>query len=264
MPGSTPDNQQRPGRGDVYWRRRVIALAAGIAVIGLVGWTLNGVLGGGSVRPSANVSSVTSHLPASPTALPTLITPIPSPSATGSASPGATPTPTTTGKSRASAKASASSRPKHRSQRAGHQPQAGNSGQACPAADIVLSVFTSKYSYRAHAMPHFQVDVVSTAPRPCHFALGPRHVQLLIRAGGERRVWDSGDCAQSSGAQVTRLARGVPQVLRISWDRQTSAPRCHLPRRPAQPGSYTATAVSGHLRSQSLIFVLYKPGIAVP
>ena len=48
--------QYRPGRGDVYWRRRVIALAGGIAVLGLVVWTVNGTLGGSGTSQSANVT----------------------------------------------------------------------------------------------------------------------------------------------------------------------------------------------------------------
>jgi hypothetical protein len=108
------------------------------------------------------------------------------------------------------------------------------------------------------------VDVVSTAARPCSFDLGAKNVQLVIRAGGERRVWDSADCVRSAGHRMGRLTRGVPAVLRISWDRKTSVAGCRLPGKAAQPDTYTATARSGALRTQSLIFVLGGPGVAVP
>jgi hypothetical protein len=127
----------------------------------------------------------------------------------------------------------------------------------------VLSLFAAKYSYPAHALPQFEVDVVSTAPRACTFDLAARNVQLLVRSGGKARVWDSADCA-ASGRQVTRLTQGVPAVVRISWDRKTSAPGCRLPRKAARPGTYTATAYSGNLISPTLIFVLSARGIAVP
>jgi hypothetical protein len=128
----------------------------------------------------------------------------------------------------------------------------------------VLSLFAAQYSYPAHELPQFEVNVVSTAPRACTFDLAARNVQLLVRAGGKAKVWDSADCVASSGRQVTRLARGVPAVMRISWDRKTSARGCRRPRQAARPGTYTATAYSGSLLSPTLIFVLSARGIAVP
>ena len=128
----------------------------------------------------------------------------------------------------------------------------------------MLSLFTTKYRYLAHQAPRFLLDVVSTAARPCSFDVSAKHVQLVIKAGGERRVWGSADCVRSAGQRMERLTRGVPAVLRISWDRKTSAAGCRLPGKAAQPGTYTATARSGPLRSQSLIFVLAGRGIAVP
>jgi hypothetical protein len=129
---------------------------------------------------------------------------------------------------------------------------------------MVLSLFAAQYSYPAHELPQFEVDVVSTAHRACTFDLGASNIQLLVRAGGKARVWDSADCVASAGRQVTRLARGVPAVVRISWDRKMSAPGCRLPRKAARPGTYTATAYSGNLLSPTLIFVLSARGIAVP
>jgi len=226
----------------------VIALAAGIAVVGLVAWTVNGALGGGAASQSAQVTHVNgggARHPAttgSPAAGPT-------PAATPDASPGAGHASTPPGRGH--------------SGRTAHQAQASRNVGTCPPGDLVLSLFAARYSYPAHARPQFQVDVVSTAPGTCTFALGAGHVQLLIKAGGIRRVWDSADCARPAGPQPARLAKGVPAVLSFTWDRKTSAPGCRL-RRAARPGTYTATAYSGRLSSQSLIFVLRAPGIAVP
>ena len=260
MSGITPGNQQSPGQSDVYWRRRVIALAAGIAVVGLVAWTVNGALGGGAASQSAQVTQVNrpgARHPAatgSPAAGPTpAATPDPSPRAGHDASP-----PPGRGHQGTGAPGRG-----HRG-RTAHRAQAARNVGTCPPGDLVLSLFAARYSYPAHARPQFQVDVVSTAPGTCTFALGAGHVQLLIKAGGIRRVWDSADCARPAGPQAARLAKGVPAVLRFTWDRKTSAPGCRLPRRLARPGTYTATAYSGRMSSQSLIFVLRAPGIGVP
>jgi hypothetical protein len=241
----------------------VIALAAGITVVGLVAWTVNGALGGGSASQSAQVSRVSAGSTPHPAA-----TSRPAASAAGP-TPAATPDPSAGPGHHASAPAArgrqgtGAAGPGH-SGRAGHGPQAGPTVGTCPGGDVVLSLFAARYSYPAHAQPQFQVDAVSTAPGTCTFALGAGNVQLLVKAGGLRRVWDSADCARPAVPQAARLAKGVPAVLNFTWDRETSAPGCRLPRRAARPGTYTATAYSGQLSSQSLIFVLRAPGIGVP
>jgi len=235
----------------------VIALAAGIGLIGLVAWTVNGALGVGTASQSAEVSHAAgraAHHPAAAAAA------APSTPAAGSPRPAATASPS----ARSTPRPAGSSARKHPARRPGNAATAAGGSRACPGAAIVLSLFAAKYSYPAHALPQFEVDVVSTAPRTCTFDLGAQSVQLLIRAGGKDRVWGSADCVRSPGHRVTRLVRGVPAVVRISWDRKTSAPGCRLPRKAAQPGTYTATAYSGKLLSPTLIFVLSAPGIAVP
>lgn len=212
-------------------------------MLGLIVWTVNGTLGNGGASQSANVTSVGGHHSAASTG--------PSAPAPGTSTPSAAGSPT------------AQSTPTATSSPTAGKHQAGQDGkhasQACPRADIVLSLFSTRYRYRAHVIPRFQVDVVSTAARGCMFDLGPRNVQLIIKSG-DHRVWGSADCQASSRPHSTRLVRGVPAVLQISWDRKTSVPGCRLPRQWARPGTYSATARSGKIRSQPMIFVLSASG----
>jgi hypothetical protein len=263
MSGSTPGKRQSPGQSDVYWRRRVIALAAAIGVLALIAWTVNGTLGGaGNAQTAADTTHTGQHRAAaatSPAASPTTAAP-------AAATP-ATPRPTASaGGQHGPAGHGPARHGRHQAGRgAGANGGAGAHGHAaaCPRGSVVLSLFTTRYRYLAHQTPRFQLDVVSTAARPCSFDLGAKHVRLVIKAGGERQVWDSAGCALV-GHRVARLTRGVPDVLRVSWDRQTAVASCRVPGKAAQPGTYTATARSGPLRSQSLIFVLAGRGIAVP
>ena len=235
--------QYRPGRGDVYWRRRVIALAGGIAVLGLVVWTVNGTLGSSGTSQSANVTSVGGRHSATPAGPSTPLAGTPSPSASWSLTPSPTPT------------ATSSATAKHRAGKHQASPAGQHASQGCPRADVVLSLFATRYRYQAHAVPRFQLDVVSTAVRACMFDVSPGNIQLIIKSG-DHRVWGSADCQASTRPHTTRLVRGVPAVIQISWNRKVSAPRCHLPRKWARPGTYTATARSGKIRSQPMIFVL--------
>jgi hypothetical protein len=126
---------------------------------------------------------------------------------------------------------------------------------ACTPGDVVITVFASQGSYAPGQPPEFDVDVVSTADGTCTFNIGPRYLALVITAG-RKRVWGSADCAAAPGSLVTGLARGVPAVLAVDWDLQTSAPGCTAVPRQAAAGNYLATASGGGVTSNSVTFRL--------
>jgi hypothetical protein len=119
----------------------------------------------------------------------------------------------------------------------------------------VVSLFASQVSYPARARPAFEVDVVSTATKPCTFNVGAAHLALVIKAGGVR-VWSSADCAKGRKSLVTDLVKGVPTVLPMSWNRKTSSPDCKLATSAVPAGTYSATASNGQLSSNTEIFRL--------
>jgi hypothetical protein len=222
-------------------------------MLGLVTWTVNGALGSGSTRRTTDLSQTTGHhsappAPGSGSTTPATVPSSPVPSRAGTGATGATPSP------------SGKPAPDPSSSVTHHATPAG----ACSAASLVLSLTSTRYSYPAHARPQFDVSVVSTARGRCTAALGAAHLHVRIKTGGKARVWDSADCTRSAAPRATRLARGVPVVVQFTWNRTTSAPGCRLPRRAVRPGTYTATAYSGHRSSQAMIFVLKGRGIAVP
>jgi hypothetical protein len=278
MPHGSADQPKSAGQVNVYWRRRVIALVAGLGLLALVAWTVNGALGGGSARPTTDLSQTSSHHSTSPAPGSASATPGPGISGTaasgtgtsgagtsgaGASGPGATPSPTGKPAPTPSSSATHHATAKHRPHLAGRRGQHAAAADACSAANLVLSLSSARYSYPAHAHPQFGVSVVSTAHGRCTANLGAAHLDILIRAGGKTRVWDSADCVRSASGATT-LARGVPAVVHFTWNRMTSAPGCRLPRRAVRPGTYTATAYSGNLSSRAMIFVLKGRGIAVP
>lgn len=250
MPRSPADLPKTPGQVNVYWRRRVIALAAGIAMLALVTWTVNGALGGGTTSQATNLSQTSHHSatpPASGSPSATPSSTAGSPGATPSATGTSTPTPSSSAKRHASAK-------RNPAGQHGRKTAAARTAGTCPHPDLVVSLFSARYSYPAHSRPQFSVDVVSTAPGRCTADLGAAHLHIVIRSGGHQ-VWDSADCA-GPAARVTTLARGVPAAVQITWNRKTSAPGCRAPHRAVRPGTYSATAYSGKLSSRAMIFVL--------
>lgn len=247
----TSRNRNRPVAPDVYWRRRLFALAAGLAVFGLLAWAVGGSAG---TRPTASTTSVTR-----PTPQPK-ITPVSASTPTASASPSPTVTPKAR-KKHDKKPAAKHGTAKHgtagTSARAKHAAAGGHRhGSGCPAGEVVLTMTASGTSFGASSRPRFSLDVVSTDSSTCTLNTGTRHLALVIESGGVR-VWGSADCAAKSGASVTtKLKRGVPLQLRYSWDRTLSAPGCQGAQTPARPGTYTVTASDGSLYSRTLTFVL--------
>jgi hypothetical protein len=200
--------QERPLSPAIYWRRRFLALVAGLAILAAVGWAVSGVL---PASPNGATHSGTAS--------------------GGSSGTGTSPSPVQTS-------AFASGLPRR-----------------CPASDIVISVFSSRSSYRRAQSPEFDVDVVSTARRTCAFNVGPKFLSLVVMAG-RKRVWSSADCVQGRGSLMTNLARGVPTVLPITWDRRRSAPGCTATSGQVRSGSFAAFASDGSAASNSVTFRL--------
>jgi hypothetical protein len=123
----------------------------------------------------------------------------------------------------------------------------------CPGADIQLRLSASQPSYSLQQVPEFDVDVVSTAGYSCTFDTGARHVLLLISAG-TAPVWTSADCAEGLATRLVTLRRGVPDVVRMTWDDQYSSAGCPMPGRAAPSGSYIARATGGPAASNSVTF----------
>jgi len=226
----------------------LFALAAGLAVLGLVVWAVGGAA---SPRPTAATTPAHHHAP-HPNA----------PAAGGlptSSSPSTTPSDTSRSQRhpRGGNHASQAAKPKAKhtpaAAAAGTHPRGGGD---CRPADVVLTLTASSNSYGPAARPKFGIDVVSTASQTCTFNVGTRHLTLLIESGGVR-VWNSADCGGKSGASsVAKLKRGVPLQVQMSWDRRLSSPGCKMPRALARPGAYTVRASVGQLHSHTLVFDL--------
>jgi hypothetical protein len=93
--------------------------------------------------------------------------------------------------------------------------------------------------------------------------MGSRYATVVVTSG-RTRIWGSSDCVRGEGSQTVVLHRGVPAVRWIYWDRATSVPGCRNLGRPVHQGAYTAIAFDGQLSSQVMVFMLDRPGTALP
>lgn len=220
-----------------YWRRRVFVFTVGIGLLTALSWTVNGVL---AARSSAGHAA--------------------SPGGTRAAGSAAA----HVSRGRALPAPSSSPRPKpapspHRSTI--HSPAAGKA-LACAPGAVTLRLSSPQYWYQVGKLPRFTVRAVSQEGQPCRFNMGPKFVSVVIASG--RRIWGSADCVSGSGSNMIVLVRGVPAVLRVSWDRKTSSPGCSGTSHAVTPGEYKVTAVAGQLRSKTVNLVLGAQGASGP
>jgi hypothetical protein len=239
-------DQPDASQPDAYWRRRVITLCAGLALLGLLAWAFSGGGGKPAVAKKATQASgalpaiAYSGTPASGAAASAAVNGAPGSGAPASPSPGA------------DASASVGSSASLPFLTASPPP-----GGGCAPNAIVLSVFTSKTSYHAGQYPVFEVYAVSTASRACTFNLSPAKLHVLVSSSG-RVIWDSADCTRGQPKRRAELRRGVPAQESLSWNRTISLPGCVTLASSARPGTYQVRARDASVASPVRTFKLAR------
>ena len=242
---------RQPEAAGTYWRRRFIVLVVGLILFGIMAWSLSAAL---AVSRAAGSTPGAGHRHGHHGSGPAgRAQPRASDSGSAKSHPGRSAAP---GHPTSGARASTSDAKTAPASTAG---QATGHGQILPAfcakSDIVLSLSTGQTQFGPGQRPAFDVNVVSTQQAECSFNIGSRHLALIIREG-PALIWSSADCAAGAGGLDAALSRGVPTVLSISWNRETSVPGCSGRTIKVPPGTYTAYAVEGGLTSPPVTFRL--------
>jgi hypothetical protein len=226
----------RPTRA-TYWRRRVTVLVVAIGLLTALGWGVSALLAPRPTADAALTSNTTAAGPAHAHRHRKHLHPAPSPS------------------------------PRHAPARSRHRRPASSrpTGKvlSCAPGTVTLILYSPQYWYQAGATPRFTVRARAQG-QPCRFAVSSRSVSVVVTAAGHH-IWSSADCASGGGARAVLLPATRPAViLRVSWDRRTSAPGCTGASRLVRPGEYKVTAVAGHLHSPAANLVLGAAGASGP
>jgi hypothetical protein len=128
---------------------------------------------------------------------------------------------------------------------------------------VALSLFTPKYWYKQGQLPQFVVVAAAAGGQPCRFNMGARHVSVQVDYGTDR-IWDSADCVTGAGTRTVVVTKDRPAIAWVNWNRRPSVPGCRPESHNVRAAVYTATAISGHFRTQGTIIVLGAPGVTVP
>ncbi|MFC5184255.1 hypothetical protein [Actinomadura harenae] len=213
---------------DQYWRRRAMALAGVLGVVGLTAWAcgaFGGAGGDAKKAPTQSVAGVGSAVP-SPSATPGV--PVPAPTVTVTRTP----------KGGASPKA-----------------VAHKDGDACEARDVVVNFASDGDTFARDERPSFRLTVVNTGQNACRYDVGTSSLDVRITSGADK-VWAASVCDGGSGSSVRTLRRGIPYVTTLTWDRKRSGADCSGKRDKARPGTYVAALKADHVKPQKQVFHL--------
>lgn len=234
-----------PLPASIYWRRRLVVLAALIGVAALVAWLATG-MGSGSKQPR--------HDAAPPQSAPAQsITPGASP--TGSAITGrgggtgggelnlGGPTPSTDPTNSAGPTGSAGAT-------SGGAPAAPpvNTTEVmalpvCTAGQLALELAGSQNSYQPKDKPRLALTVRNTSGSNCRVDLGRTAATITVTSSTGERIWSSGDCPTDRQAGWVQITAGSGLTDTFNWDRSRSKPQCaSTDGSTAQPGNYLVQA----------------------
>ena len=229
-----------------YWRRRVVVLAVGVAVLGLPVWAVNKALGGSQPLGQGSPRSYASHVAGR--------------SAPPQAERGHRQAPT---REIADPGSRPRARPPAVPRGASTAPSPRPRRQTCARAGLLLTLRSAQRRYGPGEKVTFVVGAVSTRSRPCRIDLGPRFTSVVVAFRGTP-LWDSSSCLRGTASQVVMLRRGAPAYLRVTWDRRISLSGCPGQGTAVKAGTYTAAAFNGQFQSRAATFVLSGRGAARP
>src|SRR5262249_29006419 len=141
-----------------YWRRRVVVLAAGLAVLGLPVWAVNKALGGSQAPGQGSPRASAGHAAS------------PSPPARAERGPRQAPT---------REPADLGPRPRARPS-ASPSPAATPGRQTCAQGAVLLTIRSARHRYRPGEQVTFVVGAVSTRSRPCRVDLGSKFTSVVV------------------------------------------------------------------------------------
>jgi hypothetical protein len=239
-----------PLPASVYWRRRIVVLAAALAGL-LVLWLLAGSGGGESTGPTTGAASnatISTDSP-SPSARSTATTP--PASVTLAATPPAH-DPGPAGGSAGSGGADGSGGP---SGATGPAPTQAAVPPACPDPALRLTIASAQPAYPVGAMPVLTLAVQNVSRGTCVRDLAASQQEVLLYAG-KFRLWSSNDCYPGGGRDIEALAPGERDQFSVTWSGLSSRPRCAGTRTRVGPGHYRLIGRIGTLRSAPTPLIL--------
>ncbi|WP_345697756.1 hypothetical protein [Kitasatospora terrestris] len=258
-----------PLPASIYWRRRLIVLAALAAILVLIVWLTYGTGGGGGKpKQGAHPAPAQSITPgASPSGSAITSRPggtgggggggggtvsgggggevsISTGGVGGSATPG---TGSTAGTGGTGGSAGGTGTGGTGGGTGGGAPQVNTADvmalPICSVSQLALELASAQNAYQPKDRPRLALTVRNTSGANCRVDLGRTASTLTVTSSSGERVWSSGDCPNDRAGAWAQIPAGSGLTETFNWDRSRSKPQCATADpTPAQPGNYLVQA----------------------
>lgn len=202
---------------EIYWRRRLVAIAGVVLAFALVIWLILTLIRSTGDPPHARADATAVTTSKAPT----------------STSPAVATTSETAAKATTTTPAGAVS-----------------AVAPCPDQSLAVKMSVGQSTYRAGEQPVFGIVITNISTATCQRDMGSGLQQVSVQSlDGQRRLWSNVDCDQGGPADVRILAGGQQAAYTLTWSGTTSQSNCSGDRVQVPAGSYAVVAQVGAVRS---------------
>ncbi|MFG1784778.1 hypothetical protein ACGFIU_20255 [Rhodococcus oryzae] len=229
---------------EIYWRRRALAIGAGVVALILFVWIVTS-LGGGGDDPEAEAAAASSSQ---------------SSTSSGQAAPSSAGDAGGSGSGSGEASASGSGSGGSGGDTAVSGSVSGGAAASsssatvpagqCPDQSLAIKASSNQPNYPSGQEPQFGIVVTNIGSATCERDLGAGMQQVLVYSlDGQQRIWSNTDCFPNTAPDIRSLKPGEQAAFTVKWSGATSEPGCTAPRNPVGAGAYTVVGQLGALRS---------------
>jgi hypothetical protein len=222
----------------VYWRRRLVAIAATLGLLVVTAWTAAAWLesAGTPAITTAVLAAAQGPAPTTTRAAPAdpavVVPPVASaPVPAGPRAITALPDP-------AAEQLRPDDTPRRTSPLPTPVPVPATGPVPCTNAMLGVAAEIDQPAHRVGDRPVLRLVVTNVSKQPCVRDLDPIRDEIVVWALDGTRVWSSNDCSPIRGVDLRTLVPGQPVVFAVTWAGRTSAPGCTGVRGTVPAGAY--------------------------
>ncbi|MFI9269481.1 hypothetical protein ACIGXM_01955 [Kitasatospora sp. NPDC052896] len=114
----------------------------------------------------------------------------------------------------------------------------------CTASQLTLELAGSQASYQPDQKPTFELKVRNASGTPCRVDLSQAASAITVNSAGGQRIWSSADCVTDKQSRWVEVSPATALTETFVWDRSRSKPQCATPSdtTPAPDGNYLVQA----------------------
>ncbi|WP_030056162.1 MULTISPECIES: hypothetical protein [Streptomyces] len=113
----------------------------------------------------------------------------------------------------------------------------------CASSQVALELAGTQNSYQPKDKPKLALTVKNSSGANCRVDFGRVASAITVSASNGDRVWSSGDCPADKGSIWVQLAANGNQTETFTWDRSRSKPQCATAdQAPPANGTYVVLA----------------------